>query len=127
MAIRTREVLALLRERDGALVLQTMLWPDEVRDAELRDAGRRRSSVRKQEVEMAESYIATLKAEFDPERYHSDYREALERLVEAKVEGLPMPGGRGGGRRHGRGRRPGGRAAGERRRRQEAASRGRRV
>jgi DNA end-binding protein Ku len=90
VAIRTREVLALLREREGALVLQTMLWPDEVRDAEFAtpsdDVG-----VRKQEVDMAQSYIATLKADFDPERYHSDYREALEQLVEAKVAGLPMP------------------------------------
>ena len=40
---------------------------------------------------MAESYIATLQAEFDPARYHSDYREALEELVEAKIGGLPMP------------------------------------
>ena len=90
VAIRTRETLAMLRERDGALVLQTMLWPDEVRDADFAapsdDVG-----VRKQEVDMAESYIATLKADFDPDRYHSDYREALEQLVEAKVAGLPMP------------------------------------
>ncbi len=42
VAIRTREVLALLRERDGALVLQTMLWPDEVRDAEFAAPERRR-------------------------------------------------------------------------------------
>jgi DNA end-binding protein Ku len=90
VAIRTREVLALLRERDGALVLQTMLWPDEVRDADFAAPGDD-VSVRKQEVDMAESYIATLKADFDPERYHSDYREALEQLVEAKVAGLPMP------------------------------------
>lgn len=34
VAIRTREVLAIVREREGALVLQTMLWPDEVRDSE---------------------------------------------------------------------------------------------
>jgi DNA end-binding protein Ku len=40
---------------------------------------------------MAESYISTLKSEFDPERYHSDYREALEKLVEAKAEGIPVP------------------------------------
>jgi DNA end-binding protein Ku len=90
VAIRTREVLAVLRERDGALVLQTMLWPDEVRASEFAvpddDV-----DVRKQEVAMAESYIATLKADFDPERYHSDYREALEQLVEAKAAGLPMP------------------------------------
>jgi DNA end-binding protein Ku len=90
VAIRTREVLALLRERDGALVLQTMLWPDEVRDADFAAPGDD-VSVRKQEVDMAESYIATLKADFDPDRYHSDYREALEQLVEAKVAGLPMP------------------------------------
>jgi DNA end-binding protein Ku len=90
VAIRTRETLALLRERDGALVLQTMLWPDEVRDSEF---ARPDDSVdvRKQEVGMAESYIAALKADFDPERYHSDYREALEKLVEAKAAGLPVP------------------------------------
>src|SRR3954453_9140069 len=90
VAIRTRETLALLRERDGALVLQTMLWPDEVRDAEFA-APDDDVTVRKQEVDMAESYIATLTADFDPDRYHSDYREALEALVEAKVAGLPMP------------------------------------
>lgn len=90
VAIRTRETLALLRERDGALVLQTMLWPDEVRDSDFAvpDGD---IEVRKQEVGMAESYIAALKADFDPARYHSDYREALEQLVDAKVSGLPLP------------------------------------
>jgi len=89
VAIRTRESLALLRERDGALVLQTMLWPGEVRDSEFAvpDAS---IEIRKQEGAMAESYIATLTGEFDPERYHNDYREALEQLVEAKASGLPM-------------------------------------
>jgi DNA end-binding protein Ku len=90
VAIRTRESLALLRERDGALVLQTMLWPDEVRESSFAvpDSS---VEVRKQEVGMAESYIAALRADFNPERYHSDYREALEELVEAKSAGLPMP------------------------------------
>jgi len=90
VAIRTRETLALLRERDGALVLQTMLWPDEVRDSDFAVPDDS-VEVKSEEVGMAESYISTLKAEFDPDRYHSDYREALEELVEAKVEGLPMP------------------------------------
>lgn len=90
VAIRTREALALLRERDGALVLQTMLWPDEVRNGDFAVPGDD-IAVRKQEVDMAESYIATLKADFDPDRYHSDYRAALERLVEAKAAGVPMP------------------------------------
>ncbi len=90
VAIRTRETLALLREKDGALVLQTMLWPDEVRasDFAVPDDS---VDVKKNEVAMAESYIATLQAEFDPERYHSEYREALEQLVEAKATGVPLP------------------------------------
>lgn len=92
VAIRTKESLALVRERDGALVLQTMLWPDEVRGSEFAVPDDS-VDVKKQEVGMAESYIATLKADFDPDRYHSDYREALEQLVESKVSGLPMPEG----------------------------------
>jgi DNA end-binding protein Ku len=90
VAIRTKESLALLREREGALVLQTMLWPDEVRNADFAKPDDS-VEVKPQEVQMAESYIATLQAEFDPTRYHSDYREALEALVQAKVEGLPLP------------------------------------
>ncbi len=91
VAIRTREVLALVREKDGALVLQTMLWPDEVRDSSFAAPDDKSVEIRKQEVSMAESYIATLESEFDPERYHSDYREALEQLVQAKAEGVPLP------------------------------------
>ena len=87
VAIRTRETLALLREKDGALVLQTMLWPEEVRESEFAVPGSD-VTVKDQERAMAESYIATLEAEFDPTRYHSEYREALEELVEAKASGL---------------------------------------
>jgi DNA end-binding protein Ku len=89
VAIRTREALALLREHEGVLVMQTMLWPDEVRDSSF--AVPTGVEVKKQEVAMAESYIATLTADFDPDRYKSDYREALEALVAAKVEGLQLP------------------------------------
>ena len=90
VAIRTRETLALIRERDGALVLQTMLWPEEVRDSDFAvpDAS---TEIRSQEAAMAESYIATLRSEFDPSRYHSDYRAALEQMVEAKASGSAMP------------------------------------
>ncbi len=90
VAIRTKETLALLRERDGALVLQTMLWPEEVRDSDFAVPDDS-VEIRSQEVKMAESYIATLQNDFDPARYHSDYREALEEMVQAKVSGVPMP------------------------------------
>jgi DNA end-binding protein Ku len=86
VALRNRESLALMRPRDGALLVQTMLWPDEVResavfapsdDVELRD----------QEIAMAESYIETLSDDFDPSLYHDDYRVALEEVVAAKTSG----------------------------------------
>ncbi|MGH3385507.1 MAG: Ku protein [Nocardioidaceae bacterium] len=87
VAIRTREALALLREKDGALVLQTMLWPEEVRDSSFA-VPPEDVEVRDQERSMAQSYIATLEGDFEPSRYHSEYREALEEMVEAKASGL---------------------------------------
>jgi len=80
--ILSESQLATLRSHDGVLVLETMLWPDEVRDSEFAVPGDD-VDVRKQEVAMAESYIATLKADFDPDRYHSDYREELEETAAA--------------------------------------------
>lgn len=86
VAIRTRETLATLRVRDGVLVLETMVWPDEVRtpDFAFLDDD---VTVRPQELAMAESLIESMTADFDPEQYHDEYREALEQVIEAKVEG----------------------------------------
>jgi DNA end-binding protein Ku len=86
VAIRTRETLATLRVRDGVLVLETMVWPDEVREPEfafLDDD----VQVRPQELAMAQSLIESMSADFDPTQYHDDYREALQEVIEAKVEG----------------------------------------
>jgi DNA end-binding protein Ku len=86
VALRQREALATLRTRDGVLVLETLLWPDEVRSAEfpfLDDD----IEVRSQELRMATSLIDSMTVDFDPEEYHDRYREALQELVEAKVEG----------------------------------------
>jgi DNA end-binding protein Ku len=86
VALRQRESLATLRTRDGVLVLETLLWPDEVRSAEfpfLDDD----IEVRPQELRMATSLIDSMTVDFDPEEYHDRYRAALEELVEAKIEG----------------------------------------
>lgn len=86
IALRQRESLAMLRVRDGVIVLDTMLWPDEVRAADFpfldEDIG-----VRAQELRMAVSLIDTMTADFDPSQYRDDYREALEQLIEAKITG----------------------------------------
>ncbi len=86
VTLRNREALAVIRPAEDALVLHTMLWPDEVRSpAEVSPSSD--VDLRAQEVAMARSYIDTLTADFDPERYHDEYRVALEEVISAKVEG----------------------------------------
>jgi DNA end-binding protein Ku len=86
VALRNRESLAALRVRDGVFVLETMLWPDEVRSPDFgfldEDV-----EVRPQELAMAGSLIETLSGEFDASQYKDEYREALQAVIEAKVEG----------------------------------------
>ncbi|GAA4597229.1 Ku protein [Planotetraspora phitsanulokensis] len=86
VALRQREALATLRVREGIFVLETMLWPDEVREVEFpfleEDV-----DVRPQELKMAESLIETMVADFDPGEYRDAYREALQQVIEAKIEG----------------------------------------
>ena len=86
IALRQRESLATLRVRDGVFVLEMMLWPDEIRQPDfgfLDDD----IEVRAQELKMAESLIESLSGDFVPEQYGDNYREALQALIEAKVEG----------------------------------------
>jgi DNA end-binding protein Ku len=90
VALRSRESLGLLRAHEDILVLQVMLWPDEVRDASFA-APSEDVEIRKQEKAMAESYIDTLRGDFDPDQYHDEYRHALEQVVEAKAAGVPVP------------------------------------
>jgi DNA end-binding protein Ku len=90
VALRSRESLGLLRSVDDVLVLQVMLWPDEVRDSSFA-APDEDVDVRPQEKAMAESYIDTLRGDFDPSQYTDAYREALEQVVEAKAGGMPLP------------------------------------
>ncbi|GAB2811007.1 Ku protein [Actinocorallia aurea] len=86
VALRSREALATLRVRDGVFVLETMLWPDEVREADFpfKDEG---IEVRPQELKMASSLIESMQADFDPAEYKDAYREALQAVIDAKAEG----------------------------------------
>ncbi len=92
IAIRQRTQLAALRVRDDVLLLQTMLWPDEVREPSF--AFRSEDvQIRPQELQMAQSLIGNLSADFDPAEYSDSYREAILALIEAKLsggEGVPV-------------------------------------
>ena len=86
VALRNRESLAVLRTRDGVIVMTTLMWPDEVRVADF-EFLEEDVEVRSQELKMAASLIDSMTVDFDPAQYTDQYREALEELVEAKIEG----------------------------------------
>ncbi len=86
VALRQRETLAALRSRDGVLVLETLLWPDEVREPDFAFLDQD-IEVRSQELKMGASLIESMTEEFDPDAHHDNYREALTELVAAKSEG----------------------------------------
>ncbi len=86
VALRQRESLASLRTRDGVMVLETLLWPDEIRAADF-EFLEQDVEVRSQELKMASSLIDSMTVDFDPSMYRDGYREALEELVAAKVQG----------------------------------------
>jgi DNA end-binding protein Ku len=100
VALRSREALGVLRALGDVLVVHTLLWPEEVRDAESL-APQTEVTVRKQEIAMASSYIDSLAADFDPSEFTDEYKAAVEELVEAKIAGREVtevaPNGDGGG------------------------------
>lgn len=90
VAMRSRESLALIRPRGELLVMDTMLWPDEVRDESFAvpDATVHASDA---EVAMARLFIEQLSGEWQPEAFTDSYRVAVEELVTAKLAGIPLP------------------------------------
>ncbi|GAB3596015.1 Ku protein [Angustibacter peucedani] len=85
VAIRNRSTLAVLRVRDDVIVLQTMLWPDEIRAADFDTLGDV-EDLRPQELAMASSLIDSMAGDYDPDEFDDDYRDAVTALVEAKLD-----------------------------------------
>jgi DNA end-binding protein Ku len=88
VALRQRESLAVLRVHADVMVMTTMLWPDEVRKPDFTFLDEEAPQVRPQELTMAGSLIDSLSEPvFEPGKYSDSYREALDALIQAKVEG----------------------------------------
>jgi len=86
VSFRDKEHLAALRFKGDAFVLETMYWPDEIRDADFGGVDVH-GDVRGQELEMARQLIDSLTGDWNPEEYTDEYRQALLELVEKKVAG----------------------------------------
>ncbi|TQM32110.1 Ku protein [Nocardia bhagyanarayanae] len=82
--LRQKTRLAALRVREGMLVLQTLLWPDEVRAVEfesLQDA----SEPRPQEIKMAETLVESMSDDFDPSQYTDEYQIELQKILDEAI------------------------------------------
>ena len=86
VAIREREYLSVVRPDDDVLVLETMWWPDEVREPVF-EALEEEVEPSKEELTMAAMIIDNLSAEFDPSMWSDASREAVEDMAQAKVDG----------------------------------------
>jgi DNA end-binding protein Ku len=86
VAIRDKERLATLRVRGNTLVLETMFWPDEIREARFAEV-ERDVETSESDYKMASMLIDSLTEDFDPSRYRDTYRDALMAAVNEKIEG----------------------------------------
>jgi DNA end-binding protein Ku len=88
--LRNREHLAAIRPADKVLTMATMRFadevvaPDELGEDVIPEDGRK---LDKREVEMAKQLIDSLTSDFEPEKYHDEYRERVLEMIERKAEG----------------------------------------
>ncbi|MGH3911237.1 MAG: Ku protein, partial [Pseudonocardiaceae bacterium] len=90
IALRQRESLAALRVRDDVIIVQTMLWADEVREPTF-EVLSTDVELRPQEKQMATSLVESLTADFDPDAFTDRYTEAVAELVASKTSGSAAP------------------------------------
>ena len=85
ITIRKKEQLCVIRPHSDTIMLETLFYPDEIREERGVDLGKVKVSDR--EMDMAFTLIDLLKRPFDPSEYKDHYREALAQLIEAKLDG----------------------------------------
>ncbi|TWP50979.1 Ku protein [Lentzea tibetensis] len=90
IVLRSRSTLAVVRARGDLLVLQTMLWPDEVRPPEFPFVARD-VELRTADLASAAALVESMTRPFEPAEHTDDYRDALLRTIEARTADLPIP------------------------------------
>jgi DNA end-binding protein Ku len=85
VAMHNREHIIILRPGSKGILSHTMYFQDEIRQVE--EFRTDTSLVKDKELAMAKMLISSLEAEFEPQKYHDEYRENLHKMIEAKIEG----------------------------------------
>ncbi|NNC10377.1 Ku protein [Planctomonas sp. JC2975] len=84
-ALRQKTRLGALRVRDGILMLQGLLWADEVRQPEFSSLSET-VQITDKELDMSSKLVASYESDFEPEKYDDDYQIQLQKLIDAKLE-----------------------------------------
>ena len=84
-ALRQKTRLAALRVKDDILVLQSLLWEDEVREARFPELDET-PSISAAELKMSRALVDSFASDFQPEKFTDDYQEQLKTLIEAKLD-----------------------------------------
>jgi DNA end-binding protein Ku len=84
-SLRQKTRLAALRVRGDVLVLQTLLWADEVREAAF-PALDEPVRISAKELELSASLVESFAADFDPSEFSDEYQDELRTLIQAKLE-----------------------------------------
>jgi len=84
-ALRQKTRLAALRVRGNVLVLQTMLWHDEIREADF-PALDTSPRITERELKLSAALMESFAGDFEPEKFTDEYQEELRRLIDAKLE-----------------------------------------
>jgi DNA end-binding protein Ku len=87
IAFHDREHMATIRPLGKGILVNTLHWPDEIRDQDELNLPEEDVKITEPEMAMAKMLIENLSQEFDPQRYHDEYREAVVALAQAKAEG----------------------------------------
>jgi DNA end-binding protein Ku len=87
IALREKESLAILREVDGLLILQTVRWPDEVRSSEGIRRPAAAETVHRQEIKMAQQLMTSMSRGYHLDAERDQYVQALDQLLAAKAGG----------------------------------------
>lgn len=90
IVLKDREALAAINPYSKTMLLSTLYWPDEVRDVGELDLPAEEYEFKPAEKQMARQLVETMTGEFDPAQYHDEYREALMKVIEAKIDGQPV-------------------------------------
>jgi DNA end-binding protein Ku len=87
IVLKDREQLSVLDPYQSTMLLSTIYWPDEVRDLGELELPSEEFDAKPAEIAMAKQLVTAMTGVFEPERYHDAYREALLKVIEAKVDG----------------------------------------